>query len=101
MRHPKLKPNWTFPVEMSDKFINECASGNIDIEEDQVDIIRNGRTYKQYKESDLKLEWPWIKGYNPKTEDWQSIGFKVYYKFDSCFAAIPKEDMFKCWLNKE
>lgn len=101
----KLKKTWKFP-EIPKGFDKISliigTSGNIEIY--YLIIDKNDKLKKMFSIEELdesfKIEWPFLKDYNPTKKDFEDLGFSIGKSFDNCFASVPKDIMFKDWLNK-
>lgn len=109
--HPKLKNNWKFP-EVPEGYTQYNVEKRPDsVLPNIVSFDGNGRflrlatdgerkDIKNVKPIKVSIEWPWVKGYNPKPEDWRRIGFFYSVVFDNCFGNGAKENEEQHWINK-
>lgn len=100
-----LKPHWAMP-ECPDGYTQPVVhlgmSGAVRLDFIAVPKQGSGERIRAFRlESRARVpqcEWPWLDGYKPSRDDWESLGFRVEKLFDCCFGS-PKEDtLFEDWI---
>lgn len=74
----KVRPDWQRP-EIPEGFdmLSAFNVGHGRVELDFVNLVR--RDFASETMDDISVDWPWVQGFRPTGNDWESLGFAYIY----------------------